>query len=370
MKIDDLEMEYQAHECSLVPAGDWFLISPEVDSIIDLMRLNKTVVEVIRSDAVLFADRAQLRSDRTAYVSSPIGLKLIDCLKLDFGRMHRDFPVHSFNPYLEVFFNVYRRNPVSQFSVDNLSAYWLNVFVEGLRGEAKRANVVNLLANHRRGSLKNSRKAVDRLERMFEDYPKLLLCRIDLGYKKSLRQGSQALPSGAEIKADFERLIRYVRRSFPGKILGYMWTLEFGAFKGPHYHVLFVFDGGRVRQGVTISRILGEHWENVITNGRGSYFNVNTRERFLESRGKRGIGLISRRDLVRRQNATNMVLYLTKVDFFVRVVLPGITKTFGCSQFKQREKSNSGRKRKPSKLTTGLAAISAARGNVSRFLPH
>ncbi|MEQ5303108.1 hypothetical protein ABN238_02725 [Providencia rettgeri] len=63
--------------------------------------------------------------------------------------------------------------------------------------------------------------------------------------------------------------------------------------KGFHYHALFFFDGQKVRQDITQGKLIGELWQERITDMAGLYFNCNYQK---ESYHELGIGLLKRTD--------------------------------------------------------------------------
>ncbi|MCP6269615.1 inovirus Gp2 family protein, partial [Klebsiella pneumoniae] len=73
-----------------------------------------------------------------------------------------------------------------------------------------------------------------------------------------------------------QRLFKRVQsHPFFQDCLGYIWKLEYGQYKGFHYHTCFFFDGSKVRGDITLARRIGELWKKEITDGQGLYFNCN-----------------------------------------------------------------------------------------------
>ena len=103
-------------------------------------------------------------------------------------------------------------------------------------------------------------------------------------------------------------------------MVGYIWKLEHGPDKGFHYHMMFFFDGSKVREDGTLAKRIGQYWLNVVTNGRGVYYNCNADK----SRYKNcGIGMVDHSDNVMRDGLVKAVLYLTKMDLYMKLQTVG-----------------------------------------------
>ncbi|WP_447874551.1 YagK/YfjJ domain-containing protein [Serratia fonticola] len=124
--------------------------------------------------------------------------------------------------------------------------------------------------------------------------------------------------------------------------VGYVWKLEYGRYRGFHYHLLVFYDGARVRQDVTLARLLGEYWRDVITAGAGHYHNCNAnkaRYRFP------GIGLLHYTDTAKRKGLNIAVRYLCKVDTYARLTLPNGARSFGRGEIAHSSAIRRGRPR-------------------------
>lgn len=112
--------------------------------------------------------------------------------------------------------------------------------------------------------------------------------------------------------------------------MGYAWKLEYGSEKrGFHCHLLLLLDGAKVRQDVTLARMLGEHWQQVITRGIGFYYNCNADKARYR---KCGIGLIRHDDAEGMEGLQEAVKYLTKIDRCIQIFKLSSARIFGRSQ--------------------------------------
>lgn len=129
-----------------------------------------------------------------------------------------------------------------------------------------------------------------------------------------------------QARTEFAKFIRCMRATYPQ--VGYLRELEYGLLSGYHFHVLIFIDGHLKRNDVRIAQELGEHWKNVITEGRGRYWNCNAWPQNYE---RHALGMTHRGDTLKREVLIDKVLdYLTRKRFWMR--LDGIKKTFSKGQ--------------------------------------
>lgn len=366
MTIDLKLMDRYWMESYVIEDDGKLIIPPDWSCCQWLMQIRRAMVDVARSGDELFRKPDRVRKGRRGVVATEVGRRLENCIGIDLRQIFEAFPHHRFDPYFDLFAKTLHASPFWRSDFHRRNVTLLNKFVEDLRAGAKAAGFMKSVKNHERGTIKNARTVKKYIGDLYGDYPKILHVRLDLSYQMLWPRFEESPISAMEMKADRGRLMRYVRNKFKAKAIGHMWTVEYGAMKGPHFHLLLHFNGHEVRQGITIAHQVGEHWQHVITKGRGRYWNVNKGEDVYEAMNRRGIGLISHADQKRRGNLLETALYLVKTDLFVRVVMPGFGKTFGHGRFQRRKKSNAGRKRKIQRLLDGISAISAKRGQSRR----
>ena len=335
-------------------------IAPEWDSHEALMLVRETVAGIVRSKERLFRQPSRRRPERRTVVASELGKMLERCLQLDVWQVRKSFPHHRLDPYFELFADHFCASPLFWDERLRHDVDQLNDFSDQLRTAGTDAGFKKNVSNHERGAIKNAHTVIKYINALYREYPKILHVRLELFYERAWLDIHTAI-SASEMKMHREKLMRYVRKTFGEDAIGHIWTVEYGAFKGGHFHVFIHFNGQKVRKGIRIARQIGMHWQHTITKGRGLYWNVNNDEYRFEAEGRRGIGLISHLDEARRLNLLNSALYLVKVDLFVKVLVPGFGKTFGLGRFRPRTKSNAGRKRKQSDLQTWIEMTSVRR---------
>lgn len=289
---------------------------------------------------------------------SKLAAKVMDCVvSLDPYLVRRYLPRHRFSPYFEIWDKRHREFmdlPGGLGHPESLDV--LNKWFNELRSELASSPFQKQVRNQRRAAHKNARSVQRYFDALFRDHAKLLSIRVDLGYRRQPEEETTPWvpPADSLVKTHLEKLLRYVRRKVP-HLLGIIWKLEYGAMKGHHIHAMFICDGHRVREGITWGRIIGDEWERV-TQGAGSAWNCNADQDLFEKLGRRGIGLISYDDKLRRDNLLKVGLYMVKADTYVRFLSPDIGRTFGKSIHIDKKKGNGGRPRKYEDAVEGKKA--------------
>jgi Inovirus Gp2 len=277
------------------------------------------------------------------------------------------FPIYQYNSYVDVFVkNVGRGNLLEKVKLLNVMntqegyyhdeqslglfrdmAEGIIAFVNTIRHEARSQDFKNIVYNAQQLFEKNCNGLGMFIDSLFNQYSRLLVIRVDFGYHSGnvIRSESDIISKYLEAKEDRKHFFNNVKsnNSLFEHLVGYVWKLEYGIDKGYHYHMLFFFDGSKVRQDETIAMLIGEYWENTITNGRGIYYNCNANKDQYEHLG---IGLINHNDIVLRGNLKQWVAtYLIKTDHYAKMLVPDNGRTFGRSEILKPNENRLGRPR-------------------------
>lgn len=201
--------------------------------------------------------------------------------------------------------------------------YHLNVFTRQFRAVLKTGPHKLKLRKYQKAAKKNLCSALRYIDSLFAQYARLLVIRVDLSYRNEAKASISAELARHHRERFFKNL--QAHRLFRACI-GYIWKLEYGRYKGFHYHLLVFYDGARVRQDITLAQLLGEYWRDAITGGAGNYYNCNAyKERYRIP----GIGMLHHTDTAKREGLNIAINYLCKVDTFARLAQPGRERTFG-----------------------------------------
>lgn len=197
--------------------------------------------------------------------------------------------------------------------------------------------------NARRRSNKNTLSMVNWLNGLFERHSRLLVLRVDFGYAVHMTRCTWL----EQAKRDREAFLAQ-RRSDPlfKHMLGYCWKLEYGPYKGLHYHLLLLYDGSKVHRDVDLTWLLGQRWQTV-TDNRGVFFSSNYRARkHFPGHPDNGLGLVAHDDAIKIAALGRVVRYLTKFDTLMCLEVPEGQKTFGRSSLPKARPETRGRPRR------------------------
>lgn len=183
---------------------------------------------------------------------------------------------------------------------------YICMFLIELRNRLLSAEHRYRMVDHEREVQNNLMACSDYVNGLFDRWSRLVVIRIDLGYRKELTVEFD------ELEADLKRLHTNRRHNDTFRSLcGYIIKIEYGIEKQLHIHA-FLFFNGHKRQGNKdsyIAETIGKYWVDVITSGRGSYWNCNDQKHKYKYVG---IGLVEVGDSDKRQNLLRAVSYLCK----------------------------------------------------------
>ncbi len=187
---------------------------------------------------------------------------------------------------------------------------------------------------------KNYQSMTSYIDNLFLRHSRLLVVRIDLAYRKNIdvrfMNTNEVYEAYWQATEDREHLFRNMRsnRLF-NHMVGYIWRLEYGNEKGFHYHFIFFYDGSAVQQDITIARMIGQYWENNITQYRGLAYNCNAHKEKYE---RCGIGMIDWKNFELIANLKLAAQYLAKPDEYISTFMTDIDigRTFGRGTIKER----------------------------------
>lgn len=276
--------------------------------------------------------------------ATELGERFLQCLRTDVDRITDLYPIGDFNPYFRLFCQATMRGaidrgdvrPIDSWSASVLGAYarcrrqlgdreqekfveCLTVAVETIRRQGRGLSFKQEIWAFEKPARENCDSLVSLIRANLATCHHLLVLRIDLGYAQHYcdpaLSGEQAV-SYEEVRRHRIALIRFIKRRLPkGAYRGYAMKLEFGLDKTYHYHVLVMLNGDVVREAATISRLIGEHWKQCITEGKGGAYNCNAAS-YKES----GIGSVKYYDEKKRTILETIVAaYVTKPDFYIRM---------------------------------------------------
>lgn len=320
-------------------------LASDVREIVQCMARLKTF------ENVLFLSRSKAESKQKKVKS--LEKAFLNLLTIDFGAIKDTFPCHEFNPFVGILLKHAERLKlelvISEFErlgPEDLSL--LREITGQIKVEINSVHVQNKLKGFRRSANKNFRSLSTYVDLLFERYARMLVIRVDFTYRSEycLPKGGEAV-THAEARTHREELLKYFRGNKSPEILGYAWKLEYGLDKSYHYHFLLFLNGATHREDIVIAKVLGEYWIKNITCGKGIYYNCNKNKAAFEKKGILGVGMISHNQAGLRAGLKLVVAYLTKPDYFIRMIAPDGGRCFGKGGKASPKDSKRGRPRLP-----------------------
>jgi hypothetical protein len=222
-----------------------------------------------------------------------------------------------------------------------------NRLVKLIRRQAQTSAFKKIKRDHMRSANKNYQGLSNYIHALFERHSRLVVIRIDLGYLSEYGwpNGVKAPVTPIQFKSHKEQLIKGLDKLFlPEALIGYACKLEYGLDKSFHIHLLVFLDGSKVREDVILGRMIGDYWNNVVTAGKGMHFNCNA---FKAKYGaKCAVGMIeSSNEVALEILKTDIALYLTKTDYYIKLVMGDGGRTFFKGNMPKPRTSNRGRPR-------------------------
>ncbi|HBO3902607.1 YagK/YfjJ domain-containing protein [Pseudomonas aeruginosa] len=317
----DIEEQFAAFSCkfnfSEKVAGVEQVGFKDIDVLYGLKRVSELVREISLSKGEAFCI-----DDNGGVSAGPAGRAFIRMMGVKLSELSARSRIYEFDPYVEVGVRLLLDvdlcgvcHGIKGLRNINCSvdvARRLNSYVDGVRSEVRSSRFQSKLNRYHRSGNKNLNGVNKYIDALFGVYSRLLVLRVDLSYRKEFSDVS--LERAIE---DRERLFCNARSNkIFSEMVGYIWKLEHGMEKGFHFHVMFFYDGSKVREDITRAQRIGEYWKRAITGSRGIYYNCNA----SKSRYKYcGIGMIKHDDALTIEWLRKAAVYLTKSDLYMKI---------------------------------------------------
>ncbi|MFZ6755954.1 hypothetical protein ACO0K9_01950 [Undibacterium sp. Ji50W] len=180
---------------------------------------------------------------------------------------------------------------------------------------------------------------------LFDCCDRLVVLRVDLAYCKELT----CKMSLEMALADLDRLFANMRNNYLFESLeGYIVKTEYGIERGIHFHLVLFFNGS-ARNGsshIFHAMQIGQYWSEVVTRGRGGYWNCNKEAKNYHKMGRLGVGLIRWNEMDLRNNLLEHVVgYICKQDQCFRSLLLPKAKLIRRGQYPDVPEVRLGRRR-------------------------
>ena len=329
------------------------VITSEWDLAGDVWSIEDLTHKLIATTATLFSVKVG-KSNQIDYYAVRLGKSLLQALKTDFAALGRHYPMHVFNPYVEEFIRqakacnaIETAMTISALRGDEITTgiKVLNDFVDSIRQAGNAPEFKDTIANFSRSANQRYRETNELINAHFKNHSRMLVMRFDFGYEKDKGwPGPTKDPvTYAETRKHRQELLKYLKKMPSNNaFIASACRMEYGLDKKWHYHCLLLVDGADLRGDVTIPRLIGEHWKKTITQGRGLYWNCNANK---DSYKCCGIGMVSHDDMDMREGLKKAVLYMTKPDYYIKLLVPDNHRTFWKTNMPEPKTDKRGRPR-------------------------
>ena len=324
-------------------------ITHDLDATKALIRVERLVNDIINHKGNALFTLTETRNGLKQIQQSLLANKIINILRYSIDLINLSFPIHEFNPYLQVFFRHASNEELIKYVkqlTDPLikkktcySDVEFNEFmrlvtaieelVAKIQHDVQQLEFKKVVYGSRRLAKKNYNGLVAYIDSLFDRYSRLIVIRVDFSYRmgNAIKTKAEINEKYLEARKDFQHFLNNTKsNSLFCHLLGYVWKLEYGAEKGFHYHLMFFFNGSKLRKDEKIAMLIGEYWKHNITQGRGIYYNCNANKQLYRSLG---IGMIHYNDTALRNGLCKAAEYLVKVDHYARLLTPDHARTFG-----------------------------------------
>jgi hypothetical protein len=217
-----------------------------------------------------------------------------------------------------------------------------NELISEIRHRCRQSKFKTRLKRHERNVRRRRGKAFMWLRSLYEARSRYLFLVLNLSYREDIRK--QVTPE--IIQADLHHLFNNRRNN--GLLRGiqaYICKIEEGEKSGLHAHVLIAYKASH-RDDIDRTESIGNYWRDVVTQGRGRYWNSNRYKKRHEKLGHGdGTGTIDHYNIPKRVALLKNVAYLCKADQYLKSKTAKF-KTFWISKPTEKKDSALGRPRK------------------------
>lgn len=283
--------------------------------------------------------------------ATPVGRRVLVGLSLDLDLIKKEYPLHEHNPLIEAFNRHADKNErrliaanLHSMSIDLIQSAVdeLNAFVSELKNEGGSKEFKTKVKKFQRVANKNHQGLRECIAILFDNHAKILSVRLDLYIKEEFSESITAEQANEYIN----KYIKILNNDKPGEVgehfLFYAIKREYGLKKGYHFHSLQLFNGRLTQQAMSMACWLGKIWNEIVTEGLGSHFNCQlSKDRYQHC----GIGMIEHHDQDMREGLRIATAYMTKPDYYIRVVDPGGGRNFRRSNKPKHTPNKPGPKR-------------------------
>ncbi|ATJ83390.1 hypothetical protein ACFPTY_10240 [Halomonas beimenensis] len=348
--MEDEEFELEEKE---VPDDQEELLSEADKQFAAHLRRAEAVVKGISVSQEVHFEVVEKKNGKLRLFPSLHGKEFLKVVKKSCDDRCSQLRVVDQNPYVGIYHKVTRKwqyelRAVVEYGVleggVRRTASVMNKIMEEIKEEVSRPIIQNFSRRADRAAKSRKEAATSIIDQCFAERSRLLVLRVDLGYRKGkFVESEDFLQDMKMVKYEWALMSDSLKsgKVIPN-VMAVFGKLEYGVLAGFHYHLVVVMKGADHRQDISYAKMVGQYWYSEVTGGEGRYFNCN---RIKHRYQNLGIGVINYYEKDKVDALKGVVIdYVVKSDYYMSSLLPS-KKTF--VQLSCNKKEQVGRRGRP-----------------------
>lgn len=240
-----------------------------------------------------------------------------------------------------------------------------NELALALRKVILNKGVVNAVKNFRKNATKRYCQVMRVTRMKWKKFAKILLIRLDWGLRYSIpdlrgvfKDQKDFEHKLMEVAEQRDAMLQLLKKRYGADLAFYFWKIEFGPQRGLHMHWMIGLNGSKHQERIGVARAIGEMWEGVIDNEKSYIWNVNA----IPSTGEPILRVIDYYDPLLWEIIGMYADYLTKVDYFLKLRMPGNMHSFGGTQLRTSKCKKRGPKRSKEMTEINILKVRGPQG--------
>lgn len=229
---------------------------------------------------------------------------------------------------------------IIQQAINDLSAYLRKIWM--LKGNREKVH------SYRKNATEVSRQIINVAKQGVCNTSKILLCRLDSGYRYRVpdRRGKFSSKEDYEIRfkrvsAMRDEMLKILRKMFGKELIFFFWKIECAPIKGLHIHWFIGLNGSKHQDRINVPRRIADKWNECFEKDDFYTHNLSSHQRHEDAI----LRVIDYRDPLLGRILGGYADYLSKIDYLGKLRTPGNMRTFGGTKLKKTQKSKRGPKR-------------------------
>lgn len=310
--------------------------------------IERFVADIIASNLPGFRSTTR-RPEQTRDIATPLGRAYFHQINSYLDRYSMN---GFFRPPVTLFFSACKElhlighrfiGPVVMNAQGVTDAELFNQLIDRIRKNGRTPEYRKKVAKDNYRDFRKFRGLVNYVDALFEHVrSRLIVIRLDLRY----RHESVACMSVGQAQDDLKHFFDNMRNkpSLFSDLVGQIWKLECGDHGSEHFHVMLFFTNDRLGNDCHRAEEIGEYWEELITKGRGFFFNCNRPEHKAKQK-RLSLGRIEYYDHKKRYNLLYQLAYFCKNEQRIQIKPKKKSRTYGRGEMPQINQKRSGRPR-------------------------